>query len=369
VNRKVYREVATHLRNENDEGSWNSFHLKNKGITILADKVTRGTEENVYELNFSSDSQGIVDGGHTYKIICENKDFIRQRNQDVPESAEGADGDAGPAPIAQYVKIEVLTGLSSDLTTEIARGLNTAVQVREQSLANHAGKFKWIKSELGSEPYFGDIAFRENENGLYDATDLLCVLELFNIFDYPNDGSSKHPLRAYTGRENVLKSFIRGGRGQRPALERLRPILKDVLCLHDTISSQARDLWNAQGGKRKGGRLAFVDAATKADFVFPFLGSTGRYRLYKGALFPILASFRWMVVEDSSNGTVKWRNGFEEVLGIWNSLAIKLLEATRETSDELGRKADVVGKSSNHWKNLYNLVAFHQAVTLSQANQ
>jgi hypothetical protein len=356
TNRRVYREVAKHLRNENDEGSKNTFHLKNKGITILADEVNQdGEDQDVYEIVFGSDTQGIVDGGHTYKIIIENQKRIAEANR-LLESNKPLFEEAKQSRIEQYVKLEILTGLNSGITTEIARGLNTAVQVQEQTLANHAGRFDWIKDDLASLPCLKQIAFRENEDGQLDAADIIRILELFNITDYPNDSSSRHPIRAYTGKENVLASYLND---DTPILK-LRPLLKDILVLHDTISFEAHGLWNKSAPKRIGANLAFMENATKAPFEFPFIGKSGMNRLYRGALFPMLGAFRTMVVEDPNSKLAKWCVPFDDVLALWQSMAVKLLEATKETSDELGRKADAVGKSSNHWKNLYNEVALHQ---------
>jgi hypothetical protein len=352
TNKRVYKEVAKHLRNENDEGAKNIFHLKNKGITILADDVVPiDKDEGRYQIVFGNEAQGIVDGGHTYRIIIDNQLAIAAKNKLIDENENLTPEDRERLRITQYVKLEILTGLNTSITTEIARGLNTAVQVQEQTLANHAGKFEWIKEDLRNEPCLEKIAFRENEEGLLDAADVIRILELFNITDYPNDGSSRHPIRAYTGKENVLASYLKNS----DALLKLRPLLKEILILHDTLSFEARDIWNKSAPKRKGGSLAFIDVAEKGPaFEFPFIKKSGKHRLFRGALFPMLAAFRWMVVEDPETHLARWRGSFDDILALWRTLAVKLLEATWETSDELGRKPDAIGKSSNHWKNLYN---------------
>jgi hypothetical protein len=364
INKRIYREVAKHLRNENEEGAKNIFHLKNKGITILADDlVLADKEKGLYDVVFGNDTQGIVDGGHTYRIIIENQDRITEANQLI-ESDETLSEEAKlQSRIEQYVKLEVLTGLNSSVTTEIARGLNTAVQVQEQTLANHAHKFDWIKDDLAGLPCLKVIAFTENQDGLLDAADIIRILELFNIIDYPNDNSSRHPIVAYTGKENVLARYLRHNsptmKDDSPIMK-LRPLLRDILVLHDTISFEAYGLWNKSAPKRQAGKLAFMEQAVKTPFQFPFIEKTGTHRLYRGVLFPMLGAFRTMVVEDPSSNRAKWRIPFESVLDLWRTMAVKLLEDTKETSEELGRKADAVGKSSNHWKNLYNEVALHQ---------
>ena len=47
-------------------------------------------------------------------------------------------------------------------------------------------------------------------------------------------------------------------------------------------------------------------------------------------------------------------------LKFWRKVAVRLMEATMETNRDLGRSPDAIGKSSNHWKNLYNEVAMQE---------
>jgi hypothetical protein len=346
IDRRIYKEIARHLRNE--DGTPNTFHLKNKGITILADKVVR-KEDDTYEVTFASPTQGIVDGGHTYKIITENQSRLTQSDT------------LFNTPLSQFVKFEILTGLDPSLATEIAGGLNKAVQVSEMTLANHAGQLDWIKEELKDEPYIKDIAFRQNDEGMYDAADILRILELFNLDLYPHNGATV-PIRSYTGKENVLASHLKNPE----PLQRLRPIMKDILILHDKISREAAERWTKSKQHRKGGKLAFIEGPTKngQPFDFPFIQCTGKTRLYRGVLFSILGAFRWMVVLDPETNLSKWRGSFEDVLKIWDNMAVELLEATHQTSDELGRNPNAIGKSSNHWKSLYQAIVVYQAVTM-----
>src|ERR1700680_2711246 len=98
IDRGIYRDVMDSLLNENCTP--NTFHLKNKGITILAEEVTKADNEEELSVCFVSSEQGIVDGAHTYEIILRGKSEITDLN---------AAGEADP--INQYVKVEVLTGL------------------------------------------------------------------------------------------------------------------------------------------------------------------------------------------------------------------------------------------------------------------
>ena len=139
----VYKKVKESLLNEDDL----TFHLKNKGITIIADSVRYHDEgkEKYYEVIFS-DGTGIVDGGHTYKIIQDNK-------EECPDN--------------QFVKIEILSGVNKDLSDDIAQGLNTSVQVTLASLSNLEGRFAWISDALKNESYHTEISYKENQDGEY----------------------------------------------------------------------------------------------------------------------------------------------------------------------------------------------------------
>lgn len=57
--------------------------------------------------------------------------------------------------------------------------------------------------------------------------------------------------------------------------------------------TQGRDKHNAAGGK--GGKLAFVEARKRGQFEFVFIGKQSKYRVIGGALFPMIAAFRWLV--------------------------------------------------------------------------
>jgi len=341
IDRGIYRDVMRSLLNE--DCTPNTFHLKNKGITILAEEVIKSDDEEALKVRIASSEQGIVDGAHTYEIIMSGKSQIADLN---------ASGESDP--INQYVKVEVLTGLDSSLVTEIAGGLNTAVQVQRMSLADLGNEFDWIKEELKKANFLQYVAFKQNEVKEFDARDIIRLLDLFNITEFPNDGTA-YPIRAYTTKEGVLKHYLAKD-GSAENYKRLRPILNEILVLHDTVSAYGRALYNKGGGKQ-GGRLKFVESLkSKKKFKFPFIGEEHEYRLSGGALLPMLGAFRAAVEVDPNNNTIVWRGGFANVLRLWDEAGKDLMEATQETSEELGRNPNAIGKSKKHWAYLHNLI-------------
>lgn len=337
INRSIWREIKRHLYNE--EGTPNTFHLKNKGITIVAQEVKKIGDDQ-YRLVLS-DGDGIVDGGHTYELLMENRPEIQELNADSEQEE-----------INQYITIQIFTGLSpDDLVTEIAGGLNTGLQVQEYSLANSRGEFEWIDQLLQGEPYYEDVGFRENEDAEFDVRDILRMLYMFNIWEFPDDFNPRHPTDAYRSKKAVLQHYL----ANQDQYRRMKLILKDILTLHDTVGYEARALHNEQNNG-KAGALTFMGSRKRGAYQFPFIGEVSQYQLKRAALYPILAAFRHFVVEDQESGELSWTGSFDRVLDAWRQLAGPLMVATQQTNADLGHKANAIGRSTNHWNTIYMMV-------------
>ncbi|MDD5459209.1 MAG: AIPR family protein [Phycisphaerae bacterium] len=329
IDRALYKEVKESLLNESDP----TFHLKNKGITIIAHSVSYSDDKKIINVTFK-EGDGIVDGGHTYEII-------KQNQEECPET--------------QFVKIEILTGISMNLLEPIAQGLNTAIQVQEMSLSNLGHKFDWIKEALIDEPYANQIAYRENEEGAFDARDIVAFMTLFNIgiddFKEKTLGGTRHPKEAYTNKANCLKSYKR----HTESYEKLRPILKDILQLHDIINLEGINLYNKKY-QGKGGKLAFYKSRKRGKYSFPFTGGESKFQLHEGALMPLMGAFRFLVKEDS-DGNFTWKPGsFDEVLEIWRKIGADMINSTKITSESRDRNPNAIGKDEGHWDSLYKTV-------------
>jgi AIPR protein len=340
LNRRVYKDVRSSL--DGITATPGSFDLMNKGITILAKSVKLiDKEEGLLDIVIDNDGGGIVDGAHTAKII-------EEANED------------GTTPEEQYVEVYVRTGVSEELVSDIARGLNTGIQVAAQSIYNIAGVFNWLKEEISGEPYEDRISWKESDDQDFDVRDLIAVLEVFNIFDYPNDVNVvKHPISAYEKWSVPLKKFADDYEDHKDALKgsryyRLRNLLKNGLALYDRIRHDFREMHNEDGGRA--GKLNIIEQASahRGTFDFPFAGlPDSEYRLTKGATFPILAAFRAYVEENPKTGDARWRGGFDRILEVWREVGPNLVEETFQLTREGVRNPDAIGKNRKHWANLY----------------
>ena len=327
VDRSIYKDVRKSLLNE--EGEENTFHLKNKGITIIAESV-KDRGNGVYDVTMESSRDGILDGGHTYAIIRENE-------VDIPEN--------------QFVQVEIRVGVPTGWIPELSGGLNTAIQVQSMSLRELEGKFQWIKDALGDKKKH--IAWRENESGKnLDARDVICLLTLFNVQLYPNS-AMQHPVAAYTGKERPLEQF----RANQTKYECMKPIILDILVLYDTIGHQARDVWNQRNKNAKGASLSFIDSRARGRYSFPFIEKEGEHRLNKPALYPILGGFRNFVELDETMGLeIKWKYPFPKIIEFWKKYGGELLEITNETNQDVKQNQNAVGKNSGYWRTAHAVI-------------
>jgi AIPR protein len=342
MNRHVYRDVRKSLLGE--DSVVGSFDLMNKGIVCLANSVRR-IDDNTYELEID-DSQGIVDGGHTYQIICNAKN--------------------GPEiPVEQHVEFQVRTGVPKDLVADISRGLNTGIQVAAHSLANLDGKFDWVKTLVEKEKWANNIAWNESDDADLDVRDLIAALEAMNIFDYPND-KGRHPVSSYEKWSIPLTNFAKDAETHKADFTkstyyRLSPILVDALKLSDHIRREFRDRYNDLFPHGKAAKLDIVeDAGKDKSFEFFYSGAPqSRYRLTKGALFPIFAAFRNAVEIDPITGFARWSGGFSSVVALWNQVAPELISMTKQATKDLGSKPDVLGKNRGHWNSMHQTIELH----------
>lgn len=326
IDRKIYKDIRKSLENSGEP----TFHLKNKGITILARKVEYSEDKKIATI-LLAEGDGIVDGGHTYEIIMASKG-------------------ENLCPENQYVRIEVITGIPKNMFVDITEGLNTAVQVQEASLANLKGEFKWIREILHEKPYAAQIAYRENEDKEFDIRELISLMTLFNVELFP-DGT-KHPKEAYISKSKCLDTYI----ANIDSYKKLAGILTDILELHDYVSLKSREKYNDTHGGRAGGMAGVYEKRKRGKYKYLFSGEESEYKMYDAALYPILGALRFLVVE--KDGKYVWRlKSFEDVKEFFNRVAAELVSITYETSLKYGRKPNAIGKDENHWNLIYKTVA------------
>lgn len=329
IDKGIYKIVRQSLEDTSDL----SFHLKNKGITILAHQVEYSGDKKTATV-YLGENDGIADGGHTYEII-------------LAAQSEGI------CPEGQHVKFEIITGVPREMSIDITGGLNTAVQVEDASLLNLEGSFDWVKKALERTPYGDKISYKQNQEGEYDIREILGLLTLFNVNKFP---PPQHPKDAYVSKAKCLDLY----QEDPESFKMLTPLIKDILYLHDYVHIQSRERYNAVKGGKAGGMVGVYATKKRGEYEFIFMNERRSYRLYDGALYPMLGAMRFLVEQKPGDKFYSWRlKSFEDVKSFFDEIAPELVAKTYNTSVVYGRKPNPIGKAENHWDNLYNIVEVH----------
>lgn len=347
LNKRVYRDVTSTLLG--NMGIPGTFDLLNKGITVIAKSVRRLKQEDEFAIEVDK-GQGIVDGGHTYDIITR---ATSDPDIEVPDD--------------QFVWMRVLTGIPDGWISEISMGLNTGIAVKEHSLSFLDGKFVWLEDEMKRHGHRDLVAWRESDEANYDVRDLICVLEALNVFDYPN-GTGDHPVTAYEKWSVPARKFAKdfdssrdAGDFSRSVYHRLRPLLPGGLVLMDRIRGEFRTVWNSEFDKGRAAGLSIIEHARgKRMFQFPFAGlPSSKYRLTKGAAYPIFASFRNAVAVNPQTGSAEWVGSLESVLALWDDMKPHIARSLQQAIKDYGHKPDMLGKHRGFWDQMHQRVENH----------
>lgn len=327
--------------NESLESNDGYFHLKNRGIVLSAKSCTYNNKTKEVTINFTDDAlHGNIDGGHTYKIVCEH------RNADLD----------------QYVQFEVMTGVE-DIIERLAEARNTSIQVDRKSMAELQKHFDPIKEGLEGMPFFERIAFKQNQQAfddetnkklkMIDAREVVAIINMFNIekFDDVN-----HPTKAYSSKAKMLDLYLEDPESYRKYVN----IMPDIFDLYDAIEMEFATSYNEGGGKY--GRKKY--SGYKKDKVIgmsKFGLNDIIYRIPDGLIYPTVAAFRSLVVYNKTTEKYEWKNQVDPI-EIWNKCKVNMTSQIMSFASAIGDNPNAVGKDSNIWNLAYMTVMLQQGM-------
>lgn len=314
--------------------SIDNFHLLNRGILISAHHarvITRDDEKFVEVYLKDKAVHGNIDGGHTYRIICNNKNLIT---------------------FTKRVNIEIMTGIE-EFYEDLAAARNTSVQVQDKSIAELQNKFGIIKDALFEEPYYENIAYKENSEGEIDVSDIIAILTMFNIERF---GDKKHPIISYNSKKRCVDLYLEDyEKGDYNPYIKMQPIMADIFALVDYIEANVARLYNSTGGKY--GAIKGVVCSTKNKKFDRLFGQPGRKNEYnspKGFLYPIIGAFRSLIKEE--DGVMVWK---EDPIKVFEGIGSQLIASVVDASKTLGNNPNATGKFIGLWESLYTSVKLY----------
>lgn len=318
------------------------FHLKNRGIVLSAKSCTYNNKTKEVTINFTDDMfHGNIDGGHTYKIICENRN----------------------AELDQYVQFEVLTGVE-DIIEKLAEARNTSIQVDEKSMAELQKKFDPIKEGLEGMSFFSRIAFKQNQQAfddesnkklkMIDAREIVSIINMFNIEKFD---AVTHPVKAYSSKAKMLELYLENPESYRKYVN----IMPDIFDLYDTIEMEFATAFNGTGGKygrRKysGYKEGKVIGASKFGLHELY------YKIPDGLIYPAVAAFRALVIFNPATDKYEWKNGVNPIT-VWDKCKNNMASQIMNFASAIGDNPNAVGKDSNIWNLAYMTVLLQQGTS------
>ena len=311
------------------------FYLLNRGLLLSVANVSFNTYSNEMTLEFANEEyHGDIDGGHTYKIIRENRDQLERG--------------------MQFVKIEILKGVE-DIFQRLAAARNTSTQVQDKSIAELEGRFDIIKDAISGTPYSNEIYFKENEDGHIDVADILSILYMFNLDLYPNNNVSKFPTSSYSSKKKCIDTYIKfhkeyGNKILNPYVK-MQPILKDIFKLYDHIEKNMGKYYREQNPSGKyGSTKGVVPAKNAQPFKTKFFEDDMEYQTPIGFIYPILGAFRALLKENTNTNKYEWT---KDPFLVADKIGADLVSTTVDRSRSLGNNPQSVGKDTGNWKTLF----------------
>lgn len=345
----VARDIANSLRSNKK-----NFHVLNRGILLSADEISYDNKEKKATIKFvDSKMHGIVDGGHTYRLILNYQEDINLISE-------------------KYVQIEVIT--SFDSIEELAEARNNSIAVDDKSIEELRGTFEPIKRIIENhliqgEKYFDRISFRQNEfwgnkdvNNIIDVREIIAIINMFNPL--LNDPMTPiHPIQSYTGKAASLNKFLKmappGVKEEDPeyrktVIEKMEIIIPDIFNLWDEIETQFASV-SKELNKRYGSKPYSNYGKDNVKKISLFSNIEMNYTIPKGIMYPVLGAFRALVCE--KNSKYDW---VVSPFKVWNEKKEQIVTSVLESSSQFGNSPDKLGKSTLLWDSLYNIILIYR---------
>lgn len=337
---KMTTNVAKSLKSAVTEPE-TDFYINNRGIVISAKSLTFDTVKSqvTIDLGVQDDENdkylyGILDGGHTYTAIIEER-------KNIPDNIE------------KYVRIEVIINVQN--ITRLSDARNTSVQVSDIALFNLDNKFEPVKNAIRNQPYENEIAYKDNENKPINVFELLRLVYAFDIEKYPDDNSA--PIQSYSGKAQVFKRYR--AVYDTPLYKSLTIQIPKLVELYDLIEQELpqkyKEYKEASGiAKSKFGKVSGIELVKSKDGKIIststlFLHKPTQYKISTGYIYPVFGAFRSLLTFNSATGNVSW---IFNPIEIWNDVGVSLAQNTFESSSN----PQAAGKDKQLWLSNYRIV-------------
>jgi hypothetical protein len=331
------------------------FAFMNRGIVLSVESAYFDNKTNHVTLTLRDPAlHGLLDGGHTYNILLEEREALED---------------------PQYVRLEILEGFKPEEIPNLVDARNTSNQVRDQSLMNLSGEFDKLKKALSKTAYANQIAYKEYEtlpNGEPKPIDVRDIVAILTAFEREHFDEKTHPINAYRSKAACLQHF----QAHKKSYEKLYPLAPDILELYDLIQLKLPDLYNkVRGGKlrhltgtssvddadskvrRGSGKFGGLTGVTtykgKRQAQLYFIDKESKYGVPAGFTYPVLGGFRALLREKGDRYV--WGKNLDPRELLENGLGETLADTIGNFALD-ARNPSKTGKSPLVWQACYQAV-------------
>lgn len=322
-----------------------NFHELNRGVLISAHSVKYDNATN--ELTITLDDpeiHGNIDGGHTLRAILDGN-----IQHSISEN--------------RYVFFEIFTGIDSPV--ELAAARNTSVQVDLKSIAELENSFDELKEAFSGLPFANRIQYKMNEHysdieiNPIDVREIIAITAMFSQTMYPyklsdNSLNELQPIQCYSGKEATLRKFLNMDSRDKTQqkinrdnmVKNMKPIIKDIFTLWECIERDFAVTANSTGRRYGTRKYARYDGGKPVGKTL-LEENELTHIIPKGILYPLVGSFRALILVDKKTGQYSWK---KNPLDVWKAMGSKLVTTIL---DEKTENPDVLAKNPNLWSNLF----------------
>ena len=220
-------------------------------------------------------------------------------------------------------------------------------------------KIDILKDAFKGQPFEHDIAYKQNEeSNRINVSDLIAILSMFNIDDYPVNKFNSFPVTAYTSKNSCVVSYLKhyqktkGDLSKNPYFK-MKKIMPKIAELYDSLEESFGEFYKKNSEKEKHpGAVNGIDIL-KSNGKTTFFGHPMKYSVSKGFLYPVLGSFRALVREGDDGYYRFIQDPVALLKDEKKDLGPLLINETIEQSRSLGRNPNATGKNTALWKTLF----------------